>query len=261
MRDLLQHKLTMPIMDEDAIVRTKLQLKLKSIKNSEVTVMTAGAGYGKTTAIVQYLKEETSPVGWYSLGPEDDNLYFFSIYLATALNSIFPGLKEWYGEKIEQAEKREWKSLYFEFMVGIEKFSTADTAGFLVIDDWQCVQNESDITMFFDRLLSTLPGGVRTIILSREYVTLPFVEKLRMKGEVADFFPGDFLFDSYEIKSFFLLMQIPDISERSIKEVLNQTEGWVMLIKLLITQWKQDEGLLTTYLTSGNFHSDVFLNI
>jgi len=44
-------------------------------------------------SLVRFLTAEKLTLAWYSMGPEDDNLYSFSVYLAAALDAIFPGLK------------------------------------------------------------------------------------------------------------------------------------------------------------------------
>ena len=51
-------------------------------------------------------------------------MYFFSIYLAAAMDSLFPGIKSWYCAHVEQEDDLSWNILFFSLMLGIEKFDT-----------------------------------------------------------------------------------------------------------------------------------------
>lgn len=258
MQDILISKITIPSLSAESIRRETLYRKLKKISAYTLSVFTAGAGYGKTTALIQYLSGKKSAVGWYNLGPEDDNIYFFAIYLVNAINHIFPGLYQWYGTRLGIEEQLDWKTLFFCLMTGIEQYNSKHNECFLVIDDWQYAHQCFDICMFFDRFLAHMPANIHVVLISREYVMLPEVERMRLQGRVLDFFPQDLLFTAEEIAAFFRMEQLFDIDEKEIQEIFNRTEGWIIVIKLLANQWKDDVEQLSNYLKNGNFDLDCF---
>lgn len=258
MRKVLASKITIPTLDADIIQRKKLYSKLVKIPQFSMTVMTAGAGYGKTTSLVQYYTNQSARIGWYNIGAEDDNFYFFSIYLAGALDSLFPGLRQWYYNKLEDEERVDWKTLLYHLMIGIENFNNEDIEGFLVVDDWQYAQKEVDTCIFFDRFLANIPSNIHFIILSREYVNLPEIERLRIKGNVLDFFPTDLLFSSEEVADYLSLAKLSTINKQEIDNIWSQTEGWAIVIKLLANQWKEDAGQFVKYLSNGDIELDCF---
>ena len=258
MRNVLASKITIPSLDSDVIPREKLQSKLAKIPQYKLTLMTAGAGYGKTTTLVQYLSDQALPVGWYSLGPEDDNLYIFTIYLAAALDSLLPGLKEWYIDELKNEENLEWKPLFFSLMLGIESFNKDNIEGILVVDDWQYVHDDSDIRLFFDRFLESLPKNIHVVILSRIYVSLPKVERMDIQGKVLTFLPMDFLFTSEEIEAFFDLVDLSFIKAQDIENVWEHTDGWIMVIKLLANRWREDPDAHAAYLCGRSIEMNLF---
>lgn len=235
---VLTSKITIPTLGVDVVPRPGLRVKLAKIPQYFLTVMIAGAGYGKTTALVQYLSDQPLPVGWYNPGPEDDNVYIFSAYLAGALNSLLPGLKKWYFDKTATEDKFDWKTAFSILMAGIEFFGGSNAAGILVIDDWQYVQADAEIRLFFDRFLACCPSGIRVVILSREPIGLPEAERLRAKGRVLDFVDSDLTFASREIEKLFHTIKDLPISKAQVQKILECTEGWVIAIKLLANQWQ-----------------------
>lgn len=235
---ILTSKITIPTLGLDILPRPKVDEKLAKIPEYPLTVVVAGAGYGKTTALVQYLSEQKLPVCWYNPGPEDDHVYSFSSYLAGALNSLLPGLREWYFEKTSNESKFDWKTAFSILMAGIEYFGGENADGILVIDDWQYVQSDAEIRLFFDRFLACCPPGIHVVILSRELIGLPEFERLRAKGGILYLTGNDLTFEACEIKELFGKSKKLPIGESQVQKVFQFTEGWIIAIKLLANQWQ-----------------------
>lgn len=235
---ILTSKITIPTLGFDIVPRPNLKKKLAKLPEYSLIAIIAGAGYGKTTALVQYLSDQKLPVGWYNPGPEDDHVYSFSSYLAGAINSLLPGLKEWYFDKTATEEKFDWKAAFSILMAGIEFFGGADVAGILVIDDWQYVQTDTEIRLFFDRFLACCPSGIHVVIISREPTSLPEVERLRAKGGVLDITSSDLTFGLCEIEELFGKAKSLPIGKPEIQKIFEFTEGWIIAIKLLANQWQ-----------------------
>lgn len=233
---ILTSKITMPALGLDVVSRTGLNAKLQRLPEYSLTAMIAGAGYGKTTALVQYLLNQKLPVSWYNPGPEDDNVYSFSTYLAGALNSLLPGLKEWYFEKTAVDEKFDWKIAFSVLMAGIEFFGEDDISGILVIDDWQYVQADMEIRLFVDRFLTCRPLGIHVVILSREQTSLPEFERMRAKGQTLDLIDKDLTFDVGEIEELLCKITALPVSKMYAEKIFAYTEGWIIAIKLLINR-------------------------
>ncbi|MBP2636711.1 MAG: hypothetical protein H6Q72_2618 [Firmicutes bacterium] len=235
---VLTSKITVPTLGVDVVLRPNLQARLGKIPQHAVSTLIAGAGYGKTTALVQYLVSQDLPVCWYNPGPEDDDVYSFSVYLAGALNLLLPGLKDWYFGKARAEEKFDWKIAFALLMGGIEQFAGTESNGILVIDDWQYVQADAGICLLFDRFLACCPRALHVVILSREATRLPEVERLRAQKNVLDLTYSELTFDLDDIKNLFFKVGNLPISPQQAQEIFTCTEGWSIAIKLLASQWQ-----------------------
>ena len=147
MRKLLPTKISIPAVDDIIIPRPRFNQKLDAIKSCPVTVITAGAGYGKTTAMIQYWRGKPETPCWYCLGPEDDTLYIFAIYLAGSLDMFYPGLSEWFCQRLATEKKIDWRFVLFLFLSGLNTCQTdRNTPVYLVIDDWQYIHDAGVVT-------------------------------------------------------------------------------------------------------------------
>ena len=227
---LLKSKLAIPRLDQDVLQRPGLKLTVGNIQQYSVTVVFAGAGYGKTTAVVQALESLKVPCCWYNPGPEDDNIFAFSAYLAGALEHAYPGFQEWYFASMEQESQLNWKTAFAIFMAGMENYD--QTAAVLVIDDWHLVHKDTEIQQFFDRFLACKPAGLHVVMLSREKVNLPELSRLQVSGKLLEIQNADLMF-RYEETCQFMSRILPDrYTMEDIRRIYDLTEGWIMVIRL-----------------------------
>lgn len=230
---LLKSKLSIPKLGNDVLWRSDLKAKLVNSAHYSVASIFAGAGYGKTTAVVQAVVSLDIPCCWYSPGPEDDNIFTFSSYLAGALEQLYPGFREWYFAHIEDEKQFNWKNVFSIFMAGIENYDhTISKPVMLVIDDWHLIHKDSEIQQFFDRFLACKPQNLIVIILSREKINLPEIVRLQVGAKLLEIQGADLKF-SYDETYEFINQVIPNrYTAKDIQHIYDLTEGWIMVIRL-----------------------------
>ena len=89
-RPSLGPKLHRPAVSGDVIVRQHLFDRLEAGRNLPLTLVSASAGYGKTSLVSQWLKQGERPAAWISLGRSEAELREFLTYFIVAVESIFP---------------------------------------------------------------------------------------------------------------------------------------------------------------------------
>lgn len=89
---LLKTKLRMPPVRTDLVVRNRLTTKLERAWQAKLTLITAPAGFGKTTLVQTWVEASHQPVAWLSLDEQDNNPARFFLYLIHACRQCNPGL-------------------------------------------------------------------------------------------------------------------------------------------------------------------------
>ncbi|HWR39893.1 MAG TPA: BTAD domain-containing putative transcriptional regulator [Patescibacteria group bacterium] len=237
---LLKSKLGVSKLDHHILARPVLLEKLKAMGQYAVTVITADAGYGKTTTLLQALRRMDRPYGWYTPGPEDDNVFIFSLYLAAALGPLYPELKEWYQTNIPVRDQFNWKTLFSVFSTGLEYWSEGQPEGILVIDDWFVVQHEPEIRKFMDRFLACKPSQLHVVLLSREEVTLSEISRLKASGGILEINAGDLTFQVGEVAEYVNQVTPGRYSAAEAEQIYRLTEGWAMAVRMLVSARSKD---------------------
>jgi len=230
---ILRGKLMIPKPGKDSLARCQVEEILRKLPEYPLTVITANAGYGKTTVLAQVLSCLDISVGWYAPGLEDDSVYAFSAYLVSALDEIIPGIRDWYLGNIPSNKRFNWKRSFEVLLNGIEKLGLGNK-GILIIDDWHLVQSVPEIRFFLERFLDCKPDELSVVLVSRKNITLSAVHRLRAAGKVLQLQNGDLAFTHAEVEQFIALYAPEKLAPDYVNEIYSSTEGWIMAIRLLL---------------------------
>lgn len=91
---LLLTKLTPPRVPETLVARERLKVELDASSSKPLTLVSATAGWGKTTLLADWVASQTFPVAWLALDELDNDPMYFWISVINALQRVVPGLGE-----------------------------------------------------------------------------------------------------------------------------------------------------------------------
>ena len=166
---LIQTKLYRPRKRNDLIVRDRLLERLNAGLSGNVTLISAPAGFGKTTLIAQWVQTINRPMAWLSLDEHDNELRIFVRSLTAALQSAFP---EAFHDIASLFEAPRFPSV--EYVVSLFLNDLADVPDdlMLVLDDYHHIRNR-DIHTLLDSLVEHLPPQLHLVLISRSDPLLP----------------------------------------------------------------------------------------
>ncbi len=250
---LLATKLHRPQPRAHLVRRPQLVARLTQGVMSPLTLVSAPAGFGKTTLLAQWLAESRMPVAWLSLEPGDNEPMRFLSYLIAALQTLDPHLGAVALTLLQMPHPATAESVLTLLTndVGSHERDGRDFA--LVLDDYHVIDAQAvDQALAF--LLDHLPPLMHLVIATREDPPLPLA-RLRAGGHLTEVRAADLSFTPSEATEFLNQGMGLNLSEEDITALEARTEGWIVGLQLaaISLQGQQD---VTSFIRSftGSHH-------
>ncbi len=207
---LLATKLYIPQPRPNVVLRSRLiaQLNEGRTLGRKLTLISAPAGFGKTTLVSEWISALTpSPslqesgagvrAAWLSLDEEDSDLSRFLTYLVTAMQTIMPQLGAGVLAALQSSSPPDSKALITTLL---NELTTSSARFILVLDDYHTLDSRSiDEALAF--LIDHLPPQVQLVITTREDPQLPLA-RLRARGQLTELRAADLRFTATEAAEF-----------------------------------------------------------
>ena len=227
-RQILRAKLYVPRGRPGAIARSRLYERLDEGVGRDLTVVSAAAGFGKTTLLADWSRQSGLPVAWVSLDERDDDPVRFISYLMAAIGTVHEGFGEttraFLGTLPSQGELEPvLTALSNEILELPHDFV-------LVLDDYHVLRSEGvhDALAF---LLDHAPPPMRLIVAGRASPPLPLA-RLRAAGRLTEIGEAELRFTFEEASDFLGSTMGLDLSGEGIAALENRTEGWIAGLQL-----------------------------
>ncbi len=224
---ILQTRLNPPALPDELIIRPDLMKKIDIGTKHKLTLLSAPAGYGKTTLVGQWLNMQERTFIWLSLDQIHRDSRIFIQYILSALAKNYDGLNNPFWQILLQNE--EWNPGYFLGHL-INKIEESDIDCVLILDDYHVIDS-TEIDEILSFFLDNLPTGVNVIITSRTDPHLKLA-KMRAKQELVEINFHELQFSEEETKRL-----LPGVD---IHKIQIQSEGWITGIQLAVLGDKRD---------------------
>jgi LuxR family maltose regulon positive regulatory protein len=218
--------------------RPRLCQEIERGLDCKVTIISAPAGYGKTSALIDFAQQGAVPVCWYTADEHDRDLGIFVHYLSGAIREQFPGfdLRPLAGPTFEPDDAfQDPASIAGAFS---NRVLEIDTPFVLVLDNFEAVEGTSGIRAFVHRLLDVLPFNCHLMMGSRVLPDVP-IAQLVAKQQLVGLADRDLQFTPHEIQSLLQLSQI-EITEDQAATLAANSEGWITGILLLASRLRRE---------------------
>jgi len=167
---------TIPRLSSDALRRARLVDFLHESVHNKLILLSAAAGYGKTSLLAAFAAESDYPIAWLQISEADRDLAGLLAHIVGALQARF-GRRP--SAVLKLAAQAGATPVALATALGREIEATIDEYFVLVLDDFHLIDSEPAILAFFDGLLAHLPDQAHLVVAGR---TLP---PLRYSGLAA----------------------------------------------------------------------------
>ncbi|MDP1545191.1 MAG: hypothetical protein Q8L87_04150, partial [Anaerolineales bacterium] len=232
---LLRTKFLVPRTRADFLPRPKLLDWLESNLDKRLTLLSAPAGYGKTTLLADFINASDSAFAWYTLDAQDSDPTVFLTYLIESLRSMKrapTSLAHAIGQTaqslLDSAEASVSPQRVLTVLVN-ELAEQIETPWLIVLEDYHYVTNPV-IHQLVEFLLENAPEDLRLIISTRVDPPLALA-RLRARGQLAELRTSSLRFRDDEV-THWMQANLPDISTESLSLLSEKTEGWVAALQI-----------------------------
>ena len=236
---LLTTKLRAPRTRPNLVARSRLRDALAAGKGRPLTLVSAPAGFGKTTLLGEWAEDRSGDersVAWVSLDESDNDPARFLTYLITALQNV----EEVIGEGVP-ASLRSPQRPPVEAVVGplVNELARIEQQISIVLDDYHLIGSEP-VHEAVSFLIEHMPQNVRLLVSSRTDPPLP-LPKLRARDQMTEIRAAELRFTNEEATAFLVDIMGLALSPRHIATLEEVTEGWVAALQLAALSMRDRE--------------------
>jgi LuxR family maltose regulon positive regulatory protein len=227
MASILATKLHRPVADAAWVDRSRLFARLDAGLRRRLTLVSAPAGYGKTTLIAAWIADRSHPAAWVSLDASDRDPARFATYLTLGLRAFTPEIGSGVLRGLQSGQPPPLDALVTAL---INELAALSVSGIIVLDDYHLVDSD-EVDRALTLLIDHLPAQIHLVIATREDPDLPLA-RWRGRDQLSEVRIADLRFSPEECAAFLTTRVDSALMPEDIQALHQRTEGWAVGLQL-----------------------------
>ena len=223
---LLRTKLQPPRMSSDVVKRTRI-VDCLDMDEKTITLVSAPAGFGKSTIVTSWMSSCDREVAWISLDRNDNNLLRFGVYVIAAIHAVIPDQCHQTIAYLDGTMTPHPDELAVAL---INDVGDSSKEFVLVMDDFHIIADE-EVLQFISFLIHAQPHQMHLVIISRSDPLLPLA-RLRVEYKLNEIRSRDLRFTESEAWEYLSSTLGQKIDRETAVSIHAKTEGWIVGLRL-----------------------------
>ena len=224
---MLLTKLHIPSAGNNTVHRPELFEKLNSGLSRKLILISAPAGFGKTTLLSDWINQRQIPTAWFSLDKADNDPVEFLSYVISGIQRIHKGFGQSALSLLKSPNNPSFESIA---SLLINEILNINQNFLLVLDDFHLIGSNEvlELVIYF---LEHIPHNIHIVILTRSDPAL-FVSRLRSQQQLVELRSSDLCFSANDISILFNKKLKLGLSVDDVYALETKTEGWIAGLQL-----------------------------
>lgn len=195
---LLPTQLAHPLLPSSLVIRERLLTQIDAALSHRLTLLSASAGWGKTTLRSTWAARSPFPLAWLSLDELDNEPTRFWVSVLAALRTCLPSVGETALAMVRSPQPPPLTAMVFTLLHELDRVTQPIV---LLLDNYHLIEDQAihDSLLFF---LERLPGSLHLVLASRVDPPLALA-RLRVRGQLLELRDADLRFHEEEATRFF----------------------------------------------------------
>ena len=234
---MLLTKLHIPPAGNNIVHRTALYEKLNEGLSRKLILISAPAGFGKTTVVSDWINQNKIPTAWFSLDKGDNDPADFLSYIISGIQSIHSAFGQGALNLLNSPNRPSVESIA---SLLINEVLDINQNFLLVLDDFHLIKS-NEVLNIVTFLLEHIPGNIHIVILTRSDPAISF-SRFRSQHQLVELRSSDLSFSANDISILFNKKLKLGFSADDVYSLETKTEGWIAGLQLaaLSMQGRED---------------------
>jgi len=220
-------KILLPRWRPDLMSRLRLLEMLDDVLDYRLTLVSAPAGYGKTTLLVDLAHQSKYPTSWLTLDPLDQDIQRFLTHFVKSINLNFPNFGSRTLSLLENTSSLTFDLDQLVRTLVNDIYDNIPEHFAIILDDYHFVDDNQQINRFISQLGQEMDENCHLILSSRTLFNLPDLALMVSRSLIKSLGYDDLAFQPEEIKSLLERNYQQHISDQESQILAKETEGWI----------------------------------
>ncbi len=228
---IIRTRITAPRRRTDLVARQRLIDLLNELVEKRLVLVSAPAGYGKTSLLVDFASRSHLPVCWYSIDKLDFDPQRFIAYFTAAIHQRFPA----FGQRTMAALSDGQGRMDVEYLATVlinDLYDNVSEHFLFVLDDYHLVNDSLQVRSFINRFIQNVEENCHLVITSRSLLSLSVLPIMAARSQVGGISFEELAFLPDEVQQLYQQNQHHTLTLDAASDIQRRTEGWVTGIVL-----------------------------